>query len=301
VIHLSSLTLLALQVLYLFFDAYPIIFQEERGWSSGVGALPFLGLALGLFIGVPISIFTARIFRRASAASPTGKAPPEQRLYFAMARLHRSLQSCLAGYVFTLTSSFPHKGLVPPPSAVSVLDGLHLSDSHPLGGSHGTFHLACLGDWDRLANKASLSLSLAKFAGVPFGIGMLGMMTRFVPSSSISFPPMSDLLLTIFTFSDQCHGIVSRISPFLYQSPYPSSSTLIILSPLSSIPSLADTYTIYSASVFAANSLFRYIAGAVFPLFASYMFQGMTCDLFFLLPPVSLGNQPARKLSRAID
>jgi DHA1 family multidrug resistance protein-like MFS transporter len=28
-------------ILYLFFEAYPIAFQEQRGWNSGVGALPF--------------------------------------------------------------------------------------------------------------------------------------------------------------------------------------------------------------------------------------------------------------------
>lgn len=30
-------------ILYLFFEAYPIVFQEVRGWNMGVGALPFIG------------------------------------------------------------------------------------------------------------------------------------------------------------------------------------------------------------------------------------------------------------------
>lgn len=51
---------------------------------AGVGALPFLALALGLFLGLPISIYCAGIYRQAAAASPTGRAAPEQRLYFAM-------------------------------------------------------------------------------------------------------------------------------------------------------------------------------------------------------------------------
>ena len=37
--------------LYLFFTAYPISFQEERGWNQGVGALPFLGIMVGVIIG----------------------------------------------------------------------------------------------------------------------------------------------------------------------------------------------------------------------------------------------------------
>jgi DHA1 family multidrug resistance protein-like MFS transporter len=30
-------------LLYMLFTIYPIIFQEERGWNSGVGELPLIG------------------------------------------------------------------------------------------------------------------------------------------------------------------------------------------------------------------------------------------------------------------
>lgn len=38
---------------------------------------------------------------------------------------------------------------------------------------------------------------------------------------------------------------------------------------------LGDTYTIYAASIFAANSLFRYILGGLLPLAAGPMFEAM--------------------------
>lgn len=38
-------------ILYLFFTAYPISFQEQRGWNQGVGALPFLGILIGVLCG----------------------------------------------------------------------------------------------------------------------------------------------------------------------------------------------------------------------------------------------------------
>ena len=38
-------------ILYLFFEAYPISFQEERGWNQGVGALPFIGIIIGVLCG----------------------------------------------------------------------------------------------------------------------------------------------------------------------------------------------------------------------------------------------------------
>ena len=38
-------------ILYLFFEAYPISFQEERGWNAGVGALPFIDIGVGVLVG----------------------------------------------------------------------------------------------------------------------------------------------------------------------------------------------------------------------------------------------------------
>ncbi|KAL0766986.1 hypothetical protein CaCOL14_010557 [Colletotrichum acutatum] len=38
-------------ILYLFFEAYPISFSVKRGWSLGVGTLPFLSLGLGIVLG----------------------------------------------------------------------------------------------------------------------------------------------------------------------------------------------------------------------------------------------------------
>jgi membrane-bound ClpP family serine protease len=38
---------------------------------------------------------------------------------------------------------------------------------------------------------------------------------------------------------------------------------------------LIDSYTIYSASVLAGMSVFRYAFGAAFPLFSSYMYHGL--------------------------
>lgn len=38
-------------ILYLFFFSYPVSFQQERGWNEGVGALPFIGIAVGVVLG----------------------------------------------------------------------------------------------------------------------------------------------------------------------------------------------------------------------------------------------------------
>jgi len=66
-------------ILYLFFTAYPISFQEERMWNAGVGALPFLGITIGVLIGgTIIAIVTKTRFAR--KLKENGKVIPEERL-----------------------------------------------------------------------------------------------------------------------------------------------------------------------------------------------------------------------------
>ena len=66
-------------ILYLFFEAYPISFQEERGWNQGVGALPFLGIGIGVLLGgLTITWITKTRFAR--KLKKHGKVIPEERL-----------------------------------------------------------------------------------------------------------------------------------------------------------------------------------------------------------------------------
>lgn len=66
-------------ILYLFFEAYPIAFQEQRGWSPGIGALPFLGITLGVILGGAIIVFTTKT-RFARKLEKHGRVVPEERL-----------------------------------------------------------------------------------------------------------------------------------------------------------------------------------------------------------------------------
>jgi len=67
-------------ILYLFFEAYPIAFSEVRGWSSGVGSLPFLAITVGVVVGGSIIAFmTLTRFKRKLKESG-GKPIPEERL-----------------------------------------------------------------------------------------------------------------------------------------------------------------------------------------------------------------------------
>ncbi|KAJ5283453.1 hypothetical protein N7505_001433 [Penicillium chrysogenum] len=65
--------------LYLCFEAYPIAFQEQRGWNPGVGQLPFLAITVGVLAGCAIIIiFTKTRFQ--AKLKQTGHVVPEERL-----------------------------------------------------------------------------------------------------------------------------------------------------------------------------------------------------------------------------
>jgi hypothetical protein len=141
--------------------------------------LPFLAMAVGLFFGVPVSLYTIGLYRKAAARSPDGRAPPEERLYFAMVSHEKSCA--------------PQKGL---------------ADACSMPRQFAAILLVVSLLWFAFTVPAHIPWPASVVALFPFGLGLIGMMT-----SIMSF--------------------------------------------------LSDTYTIYSASVFAANSLLRYVFGAV--------------------------------------
>lgn len=65
--------------MYLCFAAFPIVFQLGRGWSPGIGGLPFVGMAVGITFATVGTILDNRRYARISAATG-GNAPPEARL-----------------------------------------------------------------------------------------------------------------------------------------------------------------------------------------------------------------------------
>lgn len=66
-------------ILYLFFEAYPISFQGQRGWNLGVGALPFLSITIGVILGCFLIAYTTKT-RFARKMKKHGRVIPEERL-----------------------------------------------------------------------------------------------------------------------------------------------------------------------------------------------------------------------------
>lgn len=64
-------------MLYLCFVAYPIIFSEIRGWSSGMTGLAYIGLGIGGFVTIASEPLLRRMINSHKPDPETGKPPPE--------------------------------------------------------------------------------------------------------------------------------------------------------------------------------------------------------------------------------
>ncbi|KAI1264824.1 MFS transporter [Xylariaceae sp. FL1019] len=60
---------------YMFIPAFPIVYQQHRGWNAGIGGLAFLGIAVGMLVGLIYALFDDRRYRRLK-----GDITPESRL-----------------------------------------------------------------------------------------------------------------------------------------------------------------------------------------------------------------------------
>jgi MFS family permease len=166
VLILSTYMAIVYGTLYMMFAAYPIVYQEGRGWSEGIGGLAFIGVLIGMIAAVTYSIYPVNPRYQKTVDKLGGFAPPEARL----------------------------------PSA--MLGGICL----PIG----LF-------WFAWTNSPTLPWAVSMAAGIPFGFGMV----------------------------------------------------LVFLSIMNY---LIDAYTIFAASVIAANSILRSTFGTVFPLFTTQMY-----------------------------
>lgn len=153
--------------LYMLFGAFPIVYQEIRGWSAGIGGCAFLGILVGMLLGVPYLLLDNFRYNKKAKKSENGRAAPEDRLPAAMV------------------------------GSIAI----------PLGMF-----------WFAWTNYPSIHWIVSIMAGAPFGFGV------------------TLVFIAIFNY-------------------------------------LIDAYTIYAASVMAANSVLRSLFGAAFPLFTTQMFH----------------------------
>ncbi|PYH45629.1 MFS transporter [Aspergillus saccharolyticus JOP 1030-1] len=67
-------------ILYLFFEAYPVSFEDVRGWTNeGLAGLPFVGILVGVVCGVVLIVWQTKT-RFARKLAKHGRVTPEERL-----------------------------------------------------------------------------------------------------------------------------------------------------------------------------------------------------------------------------
>jgi multidrug resistance protein len=73
-------------LLYMLFSIYPIVFQERRGWNTGVGELPLIGTVVGALAGGAVVLIDTRIRQKKidRGERKMEDATPEDRLPLAM-------------------------------------------------------------------------------------------------------------------------------------------------------------------------------------------------------------------------
>ncbi|KAL3473777.1 major facilitator superfamily domain-containing protein [Aspergillus californicus] len=64
---------------YMFMGAMPIVYSENRGWSEGIGGLSFLGIAVGIILGLIYAVWDNKRYTRlflAKTATAESRLPP---------------------------------------------------------------------------------------------------------------------------------------------------------------------------------------------------------------------------------
>jgi MFS family permease len=83
VLLLSIYMAIVYGTLFMMFGAFPIVYQQDRGWSSGIGSLAFIGVAVGMMTAVGYSLWDNKRYKKIGDEH-NGKAPPEARLPLCM-------------------------------------------------------------------------------------------------------------------------------------------------------------------------------------------------------------------------
>ncbi|KAI1345506.1 major facilitator superfamily domain-containing protein [Xylaria sp. FL0043] len=120
-------------ILYLCFVAYPIVFSQHRGWSSGLTGLSFVGIGIGTTIGIAGEPIWRRIIQNHPVDPETGRRPPE-----ATARILAigSILTPIGQLVFAWTS------LPPTHWAVSIAFGIPFGIGNAFTFIYGSNYLA---------------------------------------------------------------------------------------------------------------------------------------------------------------
>lgn len=143
--------------LYMCFGAFPIVYQQYRGWSPGIGGLAFLGLAVGMVVAVAYSVWSVAHIDPSRVVTTCANSSFRENKRYAKI-------------------SDEHQGFAPPEARLPLC--MVGSIAVPIG----LF-------WFAWTNSPSIPWIVSIMAGAPFGFGMvlifLGIMNYLIDSYTI--------------------------------------------------------------------------------------------------------------------
>ena len=92
----------AWSLIFAFFSAIPIAFQEIRGWGVGDGGLAYIGPIIGSFLAFGFLFHDEHLYARAQRRN-NGLAVPESRLIYGAAG---GILSAIGMFIFTFTAGY---------------------------------------------------------------------------------------------------------------------------------------------------------------------------------------------------
>ncbi|KAI9734027.1 MAG: hypothetical protein M1834_002684 [Cirrosporium novae-zelandiae] len=129
VLILSVYMAIVYATMYMLFAAYPIIFEKERGWSTGMSGLAFIGIAIGMFIAFGWMVWENQCYKKRARTYSKGIAPPEARL-----------PPCMIGAVLTPIGLFWFAWTNSP----SIHWSICLAGTVPFGIGNVLLYLSCM-------------------------------------------------------------------------------------------------------------------------------------------------------------
>lgn len=146
--------------LYMLFASFPIVYDQNRGWSVGVGGLAFLGLLAGTTMGSMYYIFCKYLWFSKGVDANSCLIIDDNPRYVSLLREHR---------VNNPYTPLPPEARLPPAMLGAVLLPL------------GLF-------WFAWTCQKSVHWIVSILANIPFGAGMVMIFLSLFVSSNLSLP-----------------------------------------------------------------------------------------------------------------
>ncbi|GAC92889.1 hypothetical protein PHSY_000448 [Pseudozyma hubeiensis SY62] len=108
-------------LIFAFFAAIPIVFQEIHGWSVGNGGLAYIGPLIACFLAFGLSFHGKYLYDRAQARNG-GVAVPEARLYYAAVG---GILATIGMFIFAFTSYEHVHWIAPEIALVPLVMGIY--------------------------------------------------------------------------------------------------------------------------------------------------------------------------------